>query len=455
MNNIQTGKRVLVIEDDETLNSFLVEQLSAMGHRATGVTSWKEALAALEAHDPALAILDIRLPDADGTDCLPQLVAQCEVVVLTAYGSIKQAVESIRAGAFEYLVKPINPSELEISVNRALETSSLKRSYEYYRRQLNPCISKIMVGRSPAFKEMARLIELVAPSDSNVLIQGESGVGKELVAKSIHQLSKRAKSNFVPVDSTTLQETLFESELFGHEKGSFTGADRRKQGLIEIAEGGTLFLDEIGELPANMQAKLLRVLESGEFRRVGGTQNLSSDIRFLAATNRDLLAFIDVGRFRSDLYYRMSTVVINVPPLRERREDIAILAELFLDTRSFQRAKKKRLGKDAIEVLIAYNWPGNIRELRNVIERAILVSGDNTLVRAGDLGLEEASSATPVHVEFALDHEPSLEELKKAYLARLVVNHRGHRARIAQILGVSERNTYRMLKKYGLSDSGD
>jgi len=453
MSKTRSGKRILVIEDDETLNELLVEQLSSMGHKPEGALSWAQARAAIERQDPALSILDIRLPDCDGTECIPELAAQCPVVVLTAFGSIKQAVESMRAGAFEYLVKPVNPSELEICVNRALETSSLKRSCEYYRERLNPCISKIMVGCSPAFQEMAHLIELVAPSDSTVLIQGESGTGKELVAKSIHQLSNRASSNFVPVDSTTLQETLFESELFGHEKGAFTGADRRKQGLIEVAEGGTLFLDEIGELPANMQAKLLRVLESGEFRRVGGTQNFSSDIRFVAATNRDLRARIAEGYFRSDLYYRMSTVLINVPPLRERPEDIPILAEFFLDTRSFQRAKNKRLGKDTIEVLTAYRWPGNVRELRNVMERAILISGDNTLVRARDLGLENTSTNSPLHSELGLDHEPTLDELKKAYLARLVVDHSGHRAHIAQILGISERNTYRMLKKYGLRDA--
>jgi two-component system NtrC family response regulator len=315
----------------------------------------------------------------------------------------------------------------------------------------------MMIGRSPAFAEMVRMIELVAPSDSTVLIQGESGVGKELVAKSIHQLSQRRGENFVPVDSTTLQETLFESELFGHEKGAFTGADRRKRGLIEMAEGGTLFLDEIGEMPANMQAKLLRVLETSEFRRVGGTEYLTSDVRIVAATNRDLRATIDDGGFRPDLYYRLATVVINVPPLRERRGDVPLLAELFLDTRSFQRSKSKQLGKDALEVLSAYAWPGNIRELRNVIERAVLVSGDAKMIHARDLGIDHVAGdhrqEACIHEDLTFDHEPTLEEIKQTYVSKLVTRYQGHRARIARILGMSERNTYRLLKKYGLTDA--
>ncbi len=456
MTQRKKGKHLLVIEDDKALNHFLIEQLRAMGYQPTGVYSWEEAKVTLETHDPALALLDIRLPDIDGIQCLPELSAQCPVLVLTAYGSIRHAVEAIRSGAVDYLTKPINPSELEFAIGRALENSSLRRSYQYCREQLNPNIKKIMVGRSNAFEEMAHLIELVAPSDSTVLIEGESGVGKELVAKAIHQLSDRADSNFVPVDATTLQETLFESELFGHEKGAFTGADRRKQGLIEIAEGGTLFLDEIGELPASMQAKLLRVLETGEFRRVGGTQKIISDARIVAATNRDLIASIDEGRFRSDLYYRLATVVISVPPLRQRREDIAVLSELFLDTRSFQRARQKILSKDAIEVLTAYSWPGNVRELRNVIERAILVSGDDVTIRARHLGLSAPPSAQSSRCEtaaFMFDHEPTLEEIRRDYLARLVVKYGGHRSRIAEVLGISERNTYRLLKKHGLSVS--
>ena len=446
------SKRILLIEDDRTLSRLVAQQLTAMGYLVTCAQSWAEAKSALVKQDPSLAILDIRLPDTEGITCIPELSAQCPVIVLTAFSSIRQAVVAMRAGASEYLAKPVNPAELELAVARALEADSLRRSYEYVRSQLTPSVAKLMVGSSPAFKELVRLIELVAPSEATVLIEGESGVGKELVAQSIHQLSARASRNFVPVDCCTLQESLFESELFGHERGAFTGADSRKQGLIEVAERGTLFLDEIGELPATMQAKLLRLLETGEFRRLGGTQGLASVCRFVAASNRDLKSFSGSGDFRRDLYYRLAAVVIHVPSLRERRVDIPLLAEHFLRSRSFKRQVEKELAPEAVAALSAYDWPGNIRELRNVIERAILVSGDEAQIELRHLGFSSAppreSSSGGYALEF--DHEPTLEDIKQSYLSKLIREHGGHRGRIAAILGISERNTYRLIKKYGL-----
>jgi transcriptional regulator with PAS, ATPase and Fis domain len=314
-----------------------------------------------------------------------------------------------------------------------------------------------MVGSSNAFKELVKLIELVAPSDTTILIEGESGVGKELVAQSIHQLSARSQNAFVSIDCCTLQENLFESELFGHEKGAFTGADKRKQGLIEVAEGGTIFIDEIGELSASLQAKLLRLLDTGEYRRLGGTQSLVSDSRILAATNRDLKTFSEDGAFRRDLYFRLAGVVIRVPSLRERREDIPLLAEHFLKSRTFQRQITKQLSEAAVEALSEYSWPGNIRELRNVIERAILISGNRPLIEIADLGLtpENESKNTTLsspQCELRFDHEPTLDEIKENYLSRLLGMHHGHRGSIAKILGISERNAYRMIKRFGLED---
>ncbi|MFV0368452.1 MAG: sigma-54-dependent transcriptional regulator [Hyphomicrobiaceae bacterium] len=451
-------KPILVIEDDKTLCRLVSKQLQSMGYAVTQTHTWADAKATLDETDPSLALLDIRLPDADGLQCLEELSAQCPVIVLTAFGSIKHAVEAMRAGAAEYLAKPVNPAELELAVTRTLSADSLRRQYEYCRRQLSPAIAKDMVGSSEAFRELVRMIELVAPSDATVLIEGESGVGKELVARSIHQMSSRSSATFVPVDCCTLQENLFESELFGHERGSFTGADKRKQGLIEVADGGTVFLDEIGELPAGLQAKLLRLLETGEFRRLGGTQNLSSDSRFVAATNRDLRAFSNEGRFRRDLYYRLATVVIRVPSLRERREDIPMLAARFMETRTFQRGARKHLTDSALDALTGYEWPGNIRELRNVIERAILVSGESSTIEVRDLALPsivrgtEPISASGTHCELSFEKEPTLEEIKAKYLDYLIGRHQGHRGRIANILGVSERNTYRMVKKFGLEE---
>lgn len=448
-------KRILVIEDDRTLCRVVAEQLQAMGYTVATAHSWADAKSTLEGVDPSLALLDIRLPDADGLRCLPELSAQCPVIVLTAFGSIKHAVEAMRAGAAEYLAKPVNPAELELAVTRTLSADSLRRQYEYCRNQLAPEIVGEMVGSSHAFRDLVRMIELVAPSDATVLIEGESGVGKELVARSIHQMSARVQGTFVPVDCCTLQENLFESELFGHEKGSFTGADKRKQGLIEVAEGGTVFLDEIGELPASLQSKLLRLLETGEFRRLGGTQGLASDSRFVAATNRDLRDFSATGHFRRDLYYRLATVVIRVPSLRERREDIPLLAERFMAGRTFQRGTAKRLTDAALVALTKYDWPGNIRELRNVIERALLVSGSHPTIELEDLALPASSIQPAVEThnascELSFESEPTLEEIKETYLNYLLARHGSHRGRIANILGVSERNTYRMVKKFGL-----
>lgn len=451
------SKHILLVEDDRTLCRLIAEQLEAMDYSVTSAHTWGQAKTALAGVDPSLALLDIRLPDADGFECLPELSAQCPVIVLTAYSSIKHAVAAMRAGAAEYLAKPVNPAELELAVTRTLSADSLRRKYEYCRSQLTPAIARIMVGSSNAFKELVKLIELVAPSDTTILIEGESGVGKELVAQSIHQLSARSQNAFVSIDCCTLQENLFESELFGHEKGAFTGADKRKQGLIEVAEGGTIFIDEIGELSASLQAKLLRLLDTGEYRRLGGTQSLVSDSRILAATNRDLKTFSEDGAFRRDLYFRLAGVVIRVPSLRERREDIPLLAEHFLKSRTFQRQITKQLSEAAVEALSEYSWPGNIRELRNVIERAILISGNRPLIDIADLGLtpENESKNTTLsspQCELRFDHEPTLDEIKENYLSRLLGMHHGHRGRIANILGISERNAYRMIKRFGLED---
>jgi len=446
------GKRILVVEDDRTLGRLLAQQLGSIGYVVATACNWGESKEALTSFDPSLVILDMRLPDADGMQCLLEMTPECPVIVLTAFGSIKHAVEAMRAGAMEYLVKPINPAELELAVRRAIETTTLKQSYDYVRNRLHPGVGSLMVGGSEAFEQLTHLVELVAPSDATVVIQGESGVGKELVAQCIHQLSNRASRNLVTIDCCTLQESLLESELFGYEKGAFTSANRRKQGLIEIAEGGTVFLDEIGEISPAIQAKLLRVLETGEFRRLGGTQNLSTDARFVVASNRDLKEFSTTGEFRTDLYYRLSSVVIQVPPLRERRGDISLLANHFLNTRGFQRHIKKHFARSAIRALTQHHWPGNIRELRNVVERATIVSGDSNIIRSEHLGLPSTSASTGIALKF--DYEPTMDEVKRAYLGQLLEQHCGHRGQVASIMGVSERNTYRLIKKLKL-DRGE
>jgi transcriptional regulator with PAS, ATPase and Fis domain len=309
-----------------------------------------------------------------------------------------------------------------------------------------------MIGQSQALEDIKQLIDDVAPSDLTVLILGESGSGKELVARAIHQRSDRSDRNFVAVDCCTLQENLFESELFGHERGAFTGADKLKKGLIEGAGNGTLFLDEIGEISASIQAKLLRVLETGKFRRVGGTKDLSANVRIVAATNRNLKEMSETGDFRQDLYYRLEAFNISAPPLRERRDDIPPLVDHFIRNHSFSCRINKFFTKDAIRKLVAYDWPGNVRELKNVVERAIILSRDKKTIRAEHLTFGNVEASPVFNLNVSFDRDPTLTELEQAYLRTMLDKHAGHRALVAQTLGISERHVYRLIQKYELGE---
>ncbi|MCP4408579.1 MAG: sigma-54-dependent Fis family transcriptional regulator [Gammaproteobacteria bacterium] len=439
----------LVVEDDKTLNRLLVDQLRRLGFETRGVVSRATALEMLEEFEPSLIVLDIRLPDTEEVEFIGELCEICPIVVLTAYGSIDQAVKAVKAGASEYLIKPASPQSIELAVNRALITAALRRSAVFWQAQARPLKVPNMVGVSKQYNVLRQTIELVAPADTTVLIEGESGVGKELVAEAIHELSPRADAPFVAVDCCTLHENLFESELFGHERGAFTGADRRKDGLIEVAEKGTVFLDEIGEIIPTMQAKLLRVLETGIFRRLGGTKDFQANVRFVAATNSSLKGLVEEGKFRPDLFYRLSTFTIDVPPLRERRGDIEPIARHFLATRKFMRNFEKDFSVQALKALAGYAWPGNVRELRNVVERAVLLSGNLRTIQQGHISLPEDADRSGPKVELSFDHEPTLEELRENYLIQLLETHQGNRREVARVLGVSERNTYRLIKKLG------
>ena len=445
-------KMVLVVEDDATLNRLLVRQLAQAGYAARGVLRWKDAQKILGEEEPAVALLDMRLPDANGLDMVPHLKDVCPVVVLTAYGAIEHAVKALRAGATDYLVKPVRGEELELAIGRALERASLQRDGLFWKDRVQSIEGAgRMIGASAAFRRATDLVAMVAPTDQTVLVLGESGVGKELFARAIHDASTRADSKFVAIDCSTLQANLFESELFGHERGSFTGADRRKEGLVEVADGGTVFLDEIGEVSATIQAKLLRILETGMFRRLGGTKDLRADVRFVAATNRNLQEMVRGGTFRADLYYRLSRFVVDVPPLRERGEDIITIAESFVYGRAFRRNVPKRLGSEAKKALLAYHWPGNVRELKNVVERAVLLSGDAETIGVAELGLSPTPrSAESKSFRLEFDAPPTLEEIERVYLTRLAARTDLSRADMAAILGISERNTYRLLAKHKL-----
>ncbi|MGB5452724.1 MAG: sigma-54 dependent transcriptional regulator [Sedimenticolaceae bacterium] len=447
-----TRQSVLVVEDDSLLNRLISEQLVRMGYAVRSVKNWAETQALLERQSVNLIITDVQLPDANGVEMLPALTKDQPVIVLTAYGSVRDAVNAMKNGAAEYLLKPVHPDELELMVTRVLDSAAQHRDLQFCRRTLKKQTASGMVGLSHGLSEVENLIEAVAPTDMTVLVQGESGVGKELVAQAIHIGSNRSKRNFVAVDCCTLQEQLFESELFGHERGAFTGATGQKKGLIESADGGTLFLDEIGEIEPGIQAKLLRVLETGHFRRVGSNMDRVADVRVVAATNRDLEAMSQEGTFRSDLFYRLSAFIVEVPPLRERRDDIPALVEHFVSNHNFSRRISKKVNPEAMRNMVAYDWPGNIRELKNVVERAIILSRESSEIRPAHLGQCTSSTSHGRAINIAFDHEPTLEEIQQSYLTMVMQRHSGHRSQVAETLGISERNVYRLIEKYGLKD---
>ena len=446
---------ILVVEDDPVLNRLLVKELRKAGYDLDSAASWAEARERIAAFAPSLVLLDVNLPDASGFAPLSEIAASRPVVMLTAYGNVNQAVEAMRLGAADYLVKPVNLDELELVIRAVLERSELQA----HKALSGTDSAGAMIGDSAVMQQLRKTIREVAASDVTVLIQGESGSGKELVAQALHAASPRQGEPFVAVDCCTLQETLFESELFGHERGAFTGADRRKAGLIEAAAHGTLFLDEIGEAGPAIQAKLLRVLETGRFRHVGATADLRSTARIVAATNRELRERTRDGHFRDDLYYRLSTFVIQVPPLRSRLSDVAALARHFIaQRRQGKGLAPVALSADALQRLMQYHWPGNVRELRNVIERALILVGDASEIGVAHLGPLELSPA-PASTT-ATDHadtgdmlvfhgQPTLETIEREYLAALLKKHGGNRRKVADALGVSERTAYRMMDRYG------
>ncbi len=438
-------KTLLVVDDDAVFNGLLRRQIESMGFNTVGAASWVEAQQRLSEIEPSAIILDFKLPDSDASRILGEIRNQYPVIVLTGYGSIPNAVSAIREGAADFLTKPVNLDELELTVRRVLETAELRESNRFYRTQLASYRPGPMVFASQAMCDVQTMIEAVGPTDTTVLILGESGTGKELVAQAIHDRSPRAHRELVAIDGSGLQESLFESELFGHERGSFTGADRQKKGLIEEATGSTLFLDEIGDIGSAIQAKLLRVLESSSFRRLGSNKTLTSDARFVTATNRDIEAMSKTGAFRSDLYFRLSRFVITIPPLRERREDIEPLARHFLSL--LTRTAPASLSADALKLLLAYDWPGNVRELRNAIERAIILARPGNPVRAEHLSFIPRNQAGEVVLRFGQD--PSLEQIEREYLRQMMAKHGGNRQKTAAVLGVSERHIYRLIEKYG------
>ncbi|HUI25494.1 MAG TPA: sigma-54 dependent transcriptional regulator, partial [Candidatus Kryptonia bacterium] len=378
--------RVLIIDDEQMIRWSVEQTLRAAGHEVEVAETAGEGMMRFRRRLPEVVFLDVRLPDDDGLSVLKRMKdesPECAVIVMTAFGEIRTAVEAMRLGAYDYLKKPFDFEELDVIVQKAIETTHLRREVGELRQERRRTFGvENIVGRSEKMQQVMSLLEKVAQSDAaTVLLQGENGTGKDLFARAIHLCGKRADGPFVDISCTAMPETLFESELFGHEKGAFTDAKTLKRGLLELADHGTLFLDEVGDMPLVSQAKVLKVIESRRFKRLGGTEDQHVDIRIIAATNRNLEAAVQEGRFREDLYYRLKVIPILLPPLRERRADIAPLLQHYIEKYNADFRKTFRgVSSDALQLLLDYSWPGNVRELRNLIERIlILESGDAIL----------------------------------------------------------------------------
>jgi len=452
---VKPSASLLLVDDDEAFRKALARELGRLGYEVATAGSGEEALHRFAEREPEVVLLDLRLPDRDGLEVLAsirEVSPGTDVIMLTGHGSIDTAIESVRKGAFDYVAKPCPLDELEVRIHRALERQSLRRRATLLERGLTPPdVASSFVGDSPEFRRLSQLVERVAPSDSTVLITGETGVGKEMVAKLIHARSNRRSRPFVVVECAALQESLLQSELFGHERGAFTGADRAKPGLFEVAHGGTIFLDEIGEVSQATQVKLLRVLDTSTFRHVGGTAEIRVDVRVLAATNRDLPGLVRQGLFREDLFYRLSTIAVEVPALRQRRGDVALLAGHFVAVLNERYGTARRLGASALALLERHDWPGNVRELQHAVEAAMVVcDGEEILPRHLPRALGAPAPPAPPSAETALESLPSLEEVEREHVTRVLRAADGHRGHAARVLGISERNLYRKLREYGL-----
>ncbi len=440
--------RLLLVDDDDDLRQDLIQLFRRQGHEVTAAATGEDALAKADHARFDVALIDLHLPGIDGIDVLARLKErqpELEALMLTAHSSVETAVEAMRRGAYDYLTKPFRAADLEVHVQKAFEKVQLQRREQQWLRQLSYESPRYrLVGSSPALRKVVALVEKVATTDATVLVHGASGTGKELVARALHGNSPRRTRPLVTINCAALQENLLESELFGHEKGAFTGAVAAKPGLVEVAEGGTLFIDEIGEMAPGLQAKLLRVLEDGHYRRVGGTQEMNADVRVVAATNRDLAEEIKNGHFREDLFYRLNVVSIYLPPLWERRGDIPELVEHFLATRQVGPLRS-RVDAEALKALVAYYWPGNVRELANVLERAQILAEEHVITRE-DLP-ENVASAAPAAEPGDPNH---LSEVERRHVQAVLKQEKGNRVHAARVLGVSRRSLYRLIEKYHL-----
>ncbi len=454
-------KTVLVVDDEKLLRWSIRQKLEAAGYTVLEAENGEQALQLFDKHLPDLVTLDIRLPDTNGLKLLlsiKKVAPETPIIMITAYGAVDDAVKALQIGAYDYLEKPISFDRLLHSMRNALENSQMKRELEQSRGEHRTVYSvDRIIGESPVMLEVKRLIKRVADSEAvTILIQGESGTGKDMAARALHYQSRRANRPFTILNCAAIPEQLLETELFGHERGAFTDAKSMKKGLFELADGGTVFFDEISELPLNLQAKLLRVLEDQTFRRIGGIKDIKTNVRVICASNKDLEKMVSKEEFRTDLFYRLSIIPIVFPPLRERKEDIAALVEHFLA--DYNRRFNKRIpgfSNAAMAILHAYHWPGNVRELRNAVERAMILQDEGTLdidvlpLRVSTSGGSE--EAPPLGGQLTIPAQGiDLYDVEKGLIRSALIRARGNQSRAARLLSISRDTLRYKVKKYGL-----
>jgi DNA-binding NtrC family response regulator len=449
---------VLVVEDDNAMRELLLESLTEEGYRAAGASGGREGVRRVRSDHVDLVVTDLRMPDLDGLDMIREirtLPSPPDVITITAFGTIDTAIKAMKLGAYDYITKPFEIDQLLIAIERALRDRQLRHELARLREEVADKYKfQNIIGRSPAMQEVFELIRRVADSTVSVLITGESGTGKELVARALHFNSPRANRPFTAVNCAAIPGTLLESELFGYKRGAFTDAHQDRKGLLEEANGGTVFLDEVAELPPQLQAKLLRVLQEKEVRPLGSTKSVRIDVRFLSATNRDLDQALKGGQFREDLYYRLNVVQIDLPPLRERVEDILPLAGHLLAQASSRAGKSvEGLSPRAGKILLSYSWPGNVRELENVIERAVALS-QRKRIELSDLPPSLLQKKPADMLVVASDRQMTVSDLEREYILQVLDEEKGNKSRAAQRLGLDRKTLYRKLEEYRRGTEG-
>ena len=451
------AKRILIADDDAATRSMLIELLKGEGYDTLEAKSGSEVLRIVPVEEPDLLLIDLRMPDQDGIQILKRLSAQeisvGNVILMTAYGTSSTTIEAMHLGAYDYITKPFDVDRVLFTIHRYFERQQLAQ--ELVRsKQETKALSERIVGNTPQMQDVYKMIGQVAASEANVLIIGETGAGKESIAEMLHEYSSHSKGPLVKVNLTALPATLMESELFGHEKGSFTGADRQRIGRFEMAHKGTIFLDEIGDMGLPLQAKLLRVLQEREFERVGSSQSIKVDVRVIAATNKDLRAEVDAGRFREDLYHRLAVITIHVPPLRERKDDVPLLVEHFLQKHRFSDSSAPaRMSEEALQRLVQYDWPGNVRELEHTVERAVVLARGG-VITADHLAMEVDREIAIIDLNQRLTDGTTLAELLAAtemrYIQRALLRSDSNHHAAAKLLGIDVATLEKKLAEHGL-----